>query len=189
MILRRGTLKTRDRRWRRLIRLLFGERGVTMVEFALVALPFFLLVFGTLELGFVFWGTYDLENATEDAARQIRTGQVQTTSGMGADDVKALICDRVSLLSDCLTKIQLDVRSFDNFTDMQTGGPQPLDGDQKLKTSFNWDPGGPREIVLVSAFYQWPLFTGITSAVFSNMADGDRLLRATSAFRNESWVE
>ena len=42
-----------------------GERGVTMVEFAIVIVPFFLLLFGTLELGFILWGTYDLENATQ----------------------------------------------------------------------------------------------------------------------------
>lgn len=161
-----------------------GERGASLVEFALVAVPFFLLVFGILELGFIFWGTYELENATEDAGRQIRTGQAQ---GSSQADFIDLVCSRVTLLSQCPTKLRVDVRTFADFSQIQTNPPVPLDGDQELLSNFTFNQGGPRSIVLVSTFYQWPLFTGITSLSLSNMADGDRLLRASAAFRNEAF--
>ncbi|NJM33401.1 MAG: pilus assembly protein [Rhodomicrobium sp.] len=163
-----------------------SERGATLIEFALVMVPFFLLLFGTLEVGFIFWGTHELENATEDAARQIRTGQVQAAN-MTPEAFKALVCSRVSLLAQCDSKLQLDVRSFANFNALQSDPPAPLNPDGTLKTSFNWSPGGPRSIVLVSTFYQWPLLNVISSASLSNMANGDRLLRASSAFQNENW--
>jgi len=159
-----------------------------MVEFALVLVPLLLLIFGTLELGFVFWGTYELENATEDAARQIRTGQV-ANAGMTESGFKTLVCNRVTILSQCESKLRLDVRTFSSFGDIASNAPAPLDGDQELKDDFNWDPGNPRSIVLVSTFYQWPLVTGLTSVSLSNMADGDRLLRASAAFRNEAWPQ
>lgn len=163
-----------------------GERGASLVEFALVAFPFFFLVFGTMELGFVLWGTYELENATEDAARQIRTGQVHA-SNMSEAGFKSLVCDHVVLLSECLTKLRLDVRTFASYEAMKADEFQPLNQAGELGTGFQWQATSPRSIVLVRTFYQWSLFTGITSAVLSNMAGGDRLLWATAAFRNEAW--
>jgi Flp pilus assembly protein TadG len=180
---RRSSEKTRRFRLR-FLRGRRGERGATLVEFALVAVPFFLLVFGILELGFIFWGTHELENATEEAGRQIRTGQTQSKS---QSDFVDLVCSRVTLLSQCSSKLQVDVRTFSNFSDIENNSPVPLDGDQELVDNFSFSQGGPRSIVLVSTFYQWPLFTGITSLSLSNMADGDRLLRGSAAFRNEAW--
>ncbi len=162
------------------------ESGVTLVEFAIVAVPFFLLIFGILQVGFIFWGSYELENATEDAARQIRTGQV-AAANMDAAGFKALVCGQVALLGQCSAKLQLDVRSFSNFSQIASNQPAPLDGNGNLQTNYTWNPGGPNSIVLVSTFYEWPLFDGFSSSVLSNMGNGDRLLRASAAFKNEAW--
>ena len=53
------------------------ERGFTAVEFAMVAMPFLMLLFGTIGIGLFFFTTFSLENAVEQASRQIRTGQAQ----------------------------------------------------------------------------------------------------------------
>src|SRR3974377_1075748 len=58
-------------------RLIKAERGATMVEFALVVLPFLLLLLGAFDIGFYYWGSEELENATVYGARLVRTGQVQ----------------------------------------------------------------------------------------------------------------
>ena len=163
-----------------------GERGVTMVEFAIVIVPFFLLLFGTLELGFILWGTYDLENATHDAARQIRTGEVQS-GATSPDQFRDRICNHVSLLPNCANELRVDVRSYPSMSAMQSNPPEPLDGEGDLQDSFTWNTGGPSSIVLVSAFYPWPLFNLTTSLAMSNMTNGDRLLRTSVAFRNEPW--
>jgi TadE-like protein len=36
-------------------RLARDERGATMVEFSLIALPFMILLFGAFEIGFIYW--------------------------------------------------------------------------------------------------------------------------------------
>ena len=51
--------------------------GATLVEFSLLAFPFLLLLMATFEVGFLYWANQELENATGDAARMVRTGQVQ----------------------------------------------------------------------------------------------------------------
>jgi Flp pilus assembly protein TadG len=164
-----------------------SERGASLVEFALVAVPFFFLTFGTMELGLVLWGTYELENATEDAARMIRTGQVHSQN-IDADGFRLLVCERVVLLSQCETRLRLDVRTYASFSDIKNDNFQPLDPQSgQLGNAFEWQQTEPRSIVLVRTFYPWPLFMGITSAVLANMAGGSRLLWATAVFRNESW--
>lgn len=174
-------------RWRARLGGMRGERGATMIEFALIMIPFFVILFGIFEVGFVFWGTYELENATEDAARQIRTGQIK--GNLGAAAFKTQVCNRVVILSRCNEDLRLDVRSFNNFAEIQNSPAQPLDNTGKLKDDFSFLPGGPRSIVLVSTFYRWPLINAISSFSLSNMAGGARLLQASAAFRNEPFPE
>ena len=176
------------RKWRfRLFRGPKGERGASLVEFALVAFPFFLLLFGTFEIGFIYWGTYELENATEDTARLIRTGQAQGTPGLDEAGFKTAVCNRVTLLFDCNSKLQVDVRSFTNFSQIAGNQPIPLDTNGSLNSNFTFNTGGPRSIMLVSSYYEWPLLNPLTAATLSNMAGNNRLLTATSAFRNENF--
>ena len=53
-----------------------------MVEFAVIAIPFFTLIIGIIEVGLIFWAGYELENATAAAARLVRTGQAQTSESV-----------------------------------------------------------------------------------------------------------
>lgn len=166
-----------------------AERGASLVEFALVAVPLFFLIFGTMELGFVLWGTYELENATEDAARMIRTGQVHAQN-INQNGFRTLVCRNVLLLSQCETHLKVDVRTYGSFADIKNDSFQPLNPQTgQLGNTFAWQTTQPRSIVLVRTFYPWPLLTGITNAALSNMAGGNRLLWATAVFRNEAWPE
>ena len=81
------------------------------------------------------------------------------------------------LLKDCTTKLRLDVRTLANFDQIaRCARTARAQGGNFSGGNFVWQPGGPRSIVLVRTYYEWPLLTVLTSAVLSNMADGDRLL-------------
>jgi Flp pilus assembly protein TadG len=178
-----GKTKRRFRFFSR--RAMRDERGVTLVEFAIIAVPFFLVIFGTFEVGFIFWGTHELENATEDAARAIRTGQFKGGAGLPA--FKAEVCSHVVLLKNCTTKLEVDVRTMSSFSQI-SAVPQPVDAQGKFaNTAFVLQTGGPRSLVIVRTFYEWPLLTALTSAVLSNLSDGNRLLTAAAVFRNEAF--
>jgi Flp pilus assembly protein TadG len=56
-----------------------------MLEFSLVAFPILLLLLGTIEIGFIYWGTRVLENATGTGARLVRTGQAQQDNWSSSD--------------------------------------------------------------------------------------------------------
>lgn len=162
------------------------RRGATMIEFTLLMLPFFILLFGVFEVGLVIWGGLELDNATSDAARLVRTGQAQSGK-FDSNRLKQEVCSRVSLLFDCNTKLQLAVETFASFGNM--AAPQPLDNKGSLKQNFSFDMGGAQDVVLVSTFYEWPLLNIVSSMSLSNMADGNYLLRSAAAFRNEPFPE
>ena len=52
-----------------------AREGAAAVEFAMVALPFFVLLYSLIELGLVFMIDAVAENAVVDATRLVRTGQ------------------------------------------------------------------------------------------------------------------
>ena len=52
-----------------------NEDGVAAIEFAIVALPFFLFVFGIVGMGLYFLASTSLEYGAEAAARKVRTGE------------------------------------------------------------------------------------------------------------------
>lgn len=154
--------------------------GVAAVEFALLALPFFTLLFATLEATAVFFASVSLETGAAEASRLVRTGQVQL-QGLTREDIRNEVCD--AMFMGCNEKMQIDVRRFDSFTDVDFTDPLSADGD--LRNDLMFQPGAPGDIVVVRVFYVWDVITPVVGHALSNMADGHRLLISSAAFRNE----
>ena len=55
------------------------QRGVTAVEFGMVATPFFALLFAIIETALVFWTTQVLETAVTNASRRVYTCLLYTS--------------------------------------------------------------------------------------------------------------
>ncbi len=158
------------------------QRGATAVEFALIAFPFFALLFAILETALIFLVGQALETATEDSARLIRTGQAQQ-DGFDQEDFKKSICDQIVVLHKCSSKLVLDVRTAANFAgvDLST----PVAAGQLDDDGFGYDDGNGESIVVVRAFYEWPTVTQFLGSGFTKLANGNHLLTAAAAFRNE----
>jgi hypothetical protein len=156
--------------------------GASALEFAIVAFPLLMLLFASLEVGLMYSANFTLESAAAHGARLIRTGQAQNQE-FDAGDFRDEVCSHLSSMLSC-SKLMLDVRRFDNFSESEL--TEPLDADGNMKTSFSYDPGVGGDVVIVRAFYPWELPGRLPSIVsLSNISDGTRLLIATSAFRNE----
>lgn len=164
------------KKWRR------DESGFTAVEFGIVALPFFMLLFGIMEVGMLYFTTFSLENATEQAARLIRTGQAKT-SALSAADFKTQVCNRVATYVNCTSKLRVDVESFPNFSGITP--PSGLDGGGNLTSTTNYSIGNGGDVVLVTVFYQWDLTASLPFLKLGNMSNGSRLIQAAATFRNE----
>lgn len=166
---------------RRGVRRLFAAKdGATAVEFAMVAVPFFALLFAIIETALIFFVGQMLDSSTAQVARQIRTGQAQQT-GMSQARMAEEICAGMVNMSDCASNLRLDVRSYNNFNAAVLASPVNEDGEFE---GLQFNIGTSSQIVVVRAFYTWPAFFRILPTQGS-LANGDRLLASVAAFRNE----
>ncbi|WP_291833190.1 TadE/TadG family type IV pilus assembly protein [Brevundimonas sp.] len=159
-----------------------AREGSAAVEFAMVALPFCLMMFAILELGLVFVTDSVLENATIEQGRLIRTGQAKD-SGMTAAVFKSGVCARMSIFAaDCPDRLTVDVRVIPQFN---TTPPDPMAGGTFSESGLTYANGQPGDLVLVRSWYKVPLLTTFMAQGLSRLKDGTVRMTATTAFRNE----
>ncbi|WP_343794740.1 TadE/TadG family type IV pilus assembly protein [Brevundimonas kwangchunensis] len=159
-----------------------AREGSAAVEFAMVALPFCLMMFAILELGLVFVTDSVLTNATMETGRLVRTGQA-SAQGMTAATFKSSLCSRMSVFaSDCSGRATVDVRVIPQFN---TTPPDPMSGGTFNEGSLTYSNGNPGDLVLVRVWYRLPLITTFMSQGLSRLNDGTIRMQATTAFRNE----
>ncbi|CAN5323455.1 pilus assembly protein [soil metagenome] len=157
------------------------QDGAVAVEFAFVAIPFLVLVFGIIELGLTFLVSMTLENAIMVVDRRIRTGEFQNASAT-ASTYRTAICQQMSWLgTSCNSALIIDVRTLPSFS---TGGS--LATPRAAKTC--WDPGGPNSIVLVRGFYKWPLITPLMQNAVGG-TPGNRQVNFSAVFANEPYSD
>ncbi len=166
-----------------------GDRsGASALEFALLAVPTVLTLLAIIEVALVYFATFNLESATARGARLIRTGQAQNQK-FDAGQFKNEVCKYIVAPLTC-DGLRLDVRHYASFTNAASNLTNPLDGSGNLNSNFSYDPGAGGDVVVVRAFYEWPLMAKLPQAIsLGNMANGDRLLIATAAFRNEPFQQ
>jgi Flp pilus assembly protein TadG len=167
------------------------EKAATAVEFGLLALPFFSIIFAILETATVFFAGQILDSAVNDSSRLIRTGQAQTAA-FTDDDYRDAICDRLYGLFDCddHNKLRIRVTTISDFSSASPSTPiAPTCYSQgtgcELTVTETYEPGVGSSVVLVEAYYKWPTIVNLPLFNFAAMEDGTRLLAAVRVFRNE----
>ncbi len=187
---------------------LFKDRSAaTAVEFALISIPFFTLLFGIIELGLMFTLNVSLDSAIANFATQVRTGQVQApgsaaTSSSGAQmdlsGAKNAICNNIKLvpLSTCLSQLQLDVRPLSTF--QSSSSPAPISGSTFNSTNLCYYSGNAGSIVQITGYYLYsilnplllPAFSHITSYTSSGGSASGYFfpIVATQVFKSENYA-
>jgi Flp pilus assembly protein TadG len=163
----------------------FGRdrRGATAVEFALIALPFFALIFAIIETALCFFAGQALETALMNASRAIRTGQAQSGS-VSAADFKTSVCSYLTYMFNCSSNLYINVQTFSSFSSITLTTPVDANGNLAT-TGYTYDAGSGGEIVVIRAYYEWPVFVNRLGNNLANEPDGKHLLTATVAFQNE----
>jgi Flp pilus assembly protein TadG len=165
------------------------QNGAAAVEFALVALPFLALTFAILETALVFFAGQTLETAVADTGRLIMTGQAQT-AGFSQADFKNQVCARLAGgLFDCANGVYVDVKTYTSYNNAATTNTAPVNNGKFDTTKMNYNTGSPGCIVSVSLYYQWPIYVSLLGDNLSNLNGSNRLLVATSVFRNEPYLQ
>src|SRR5579871_1804788 len=161
-----------------------NRKGNAAVQFAMVAVPFFMMLFAIIETGLVFFAQQALETATQDTARLLLTGQAQSAN-YSQSQFKTALCNNLASFFDCTNGIYINVTNYANFGAVAPS--TPIDGSGNFVNSFSYSPGGSGVITLVQTYYMWPLFVTGLGYNIANVNGHYRLLAATAAFRNEPY--
>ncbi|MDX0442971.1 pilus assembly protein [Sinorhizobium medicae] len=185
-------------------RRLIGDReGATAIEFAILALPFFIVVFASIETFVAFAGEQLLANATDTLARRIRTGDITTEASkdgfMTEAQFRQAFCEEIAVMMTCSateatqpSKLYLDVRELPE----DLGAfPQavPRIGSDLDTSGFTFAPGGPNDYTMVRAYYRWTVITDLVRPLVTKLRSAgesmprDYLMVATATFRNENY--
>ena len=170
------------------LRLTRDERGATAIEFAMVSLPFFMMLFGLIILGLFFFTTFVLENAVEQSARLIRTGQVQQ-NGMTAADFKQEVCKRAPPYVDCDGKMRINVQSYSSFGSVVTPACTDSGGNLIPPAAELFHTGAASEVVLVTVCYEWEFAGKMPFLNLANMGNGSALIQVSTTFRTEPYED
>ncbi len=149
-----------------------GDSGQTLLEFAISATVFFLLIFATLDFGFLFFAKVTLQNAVRQAGRYAITGNCGSGNcfGTGGNRLPAIIqtvSDYSFFLSPVVT-VACVKGNCPGYAGGGTGGS---------------NAGGPDDFVQITATYVWHPF--IVSRFFSG---GSYTLTVSSTFQNEAFA-
>ncbi len=159
------------------------ENGATAVEFALVGIPFILMIVGIIEMALMFSSQSLLEAATQEAARQVRTGAVQ--QGGGEDLFRDELCNFAAVFIKC-DDIQYQVTSVDSFEDAQDFDDVSFDDEGNLDNQ-EFTPGGVSDVVMIRVVNAYKIKTPMMKYLLTNNNDGTRVLLSTVVLQTEPY--
>ncbi len=153
------------------------DRGAALLEFALVGAPLLFILFAIIEIGLIFAGNVNLDNAVLSVARQVRLGAMvlpgmaaTTSSGTQTDlaDFKKKVCQNMVMVTNatCLSQLQVDVRVLSSFG---SSPPNPISGTNFSSSSFCFYSGVPGNIVSIRAYLLWPVATPVLLPTLTNI--------------------
>ncbi len=161
------------------------DDGATAIEFAFVAVPFVILMMAIVEISLFFAASSLIEGATSSAARLIKTGQLQQMEDADPQEAfETALCDHASIFARC-ENLQFEVVQLDGFSDAANYQPE-YDEDGNL-VSNGFSTGGVNDIILVRTIYRYPLVLPFFQQVFSDGANGTRLIMSTVVFQTEPY--
>lgn len=183
--------KKKASRW---LKLRKSEDGAASIEFALVSIPFFLVMFGIIEQGMYFLVHRLIDAGAYQIAREVKTGDIRggANGNFSEAQFKQRLCGKVVMkIFDC-AKVVVDVRQigqWDNPTSPDTLPDGSID-----PSAVGFSPGGRSTVNVVRVYYDWPTVldwekygAGITghANIDSMGTDGHRRIVGTAAFMTE----
>jgi len=147
------------RGWRR------DRSGVVALEFALLAVPFLIVLFFIFELSLDLFEKELLDSALHQAARQIETGNAQNVTD-GTTFINNYLCPDAGNFLVC-SNLYINVTHFtptssQDYYNFTTGNPPMSNGSLDLSNyqSGTFCNAGPSEFLLISAVYVSPSVVG-----------------------------
>jgi Flp pilus assembly protein TadG len=165
--------------------LLHNRRGAALIEFAIIAPLFLVLVLAIIETGLAYFSQEALETAAERGLRAIATGAVAKEK-MSKGRYTGLVCGYLPTHMSC-PRLTVEVTSSGSLGTTRAEPYELVKGEAVVPTNTSFAPGGPGDVVVLRVFYVWPTIGGPLGFQLGNMRSGERLMVATRVARAEPY--
>lgn len=145
------------------------RRGVSALEFCMIAPLLFLVVTAIIEIALITFSSGTLRTGVHHTARLVRVGTAQCYSD---EEMVSAICSRSSFLPQCLNRLAIDRTVFP----VGFSGAGVKDG-----------AVSPSDVVLVGATYRWDVTTPALEPFFADK-NGDFSFRQSFIFKTEEFI-
>lgn len=166
----------------RLLRSLTKDRnGSAAIEFAILALPFFVVIFAIAEIAVMYFVDSGLDAALHKTVRQVRVG-VAKSGSWDAQKFKDVLCGELSFSFDCATKLKVRATVITDMSSIVKASPIS-GGSLAVTEDFNLGDSG--SYVLVQAFLPWDPTFELYSISSTQLSDGSYVLGSAELIKNE----
>jgi len=165
----------------KLRRLAADQSGNATIEFVIwFPIYLFLLVAG-LEMGSASWRNAALETALDRTARELR---LPSSTPMQHAEIKAAICDKTVLISNCAENLRLEMVVLDPNNWVDPAAPSCTDTIAPVAPLHKFTNGVSERVVLLRACAQYRPYLPLSSfgQAMTDGNDGWARVTATSAY-------
>ena len=164
-----------------------GDRSAVAMELGIIAIPFFMMFLGTMEIAYDLYVQAELNNAVEAAARGVQIGNAQGVSGEKSSAfVAAAVCPNLGGLLDCnlLTVGVAPVPQGFNYYSLPVQD-QLTQAEATSGGGICTGVGG--QMMVLKAWYDGPSFVGMLIPSFTTLYNGvwTHVTTASAGFVNE----
>lgn len=166
----------------RLLRALTKDRkGSAAIEFAILALPFFVVIFAIAEIAIMFFVDSGLDAALHKTVRQVRVG-VAKSGAWDSTKFKNVLCSELAYSFRCSTKVKVRATVISDMSSISKVSGSS-NGSLNVQEDFNLGDSG--SYVLVQAFLPWDPTFKLYAISSDRLADGSYVLGAAELIKNE----
>ncbi len=175
-----------------------NEKGSSALEFMIVALLFFTVLFSIFEYSIMSWANLTMQHAVREGTRYAITGQDGLSEAIDLEnpDTRYLADERFRAMVQKIKDSSMGI--YDRVIDPEDITVHYVDGSDVTKTihydngtpgnpldDVEWEvfyPGGPGEIIVVRLNCTWSVLTPLIRPFFS---DGEYNFTVASTMKNE----
>lgn len=170
-----------------LSRFLPNRRGSVSIEFAMLAIPFVMLIMAIIETSVSFAAQQIMANAADDLARELRTGRLKPAAATETV-VRQRICDQLSMITNSTCPgLYIDLKSYTTFAAAAVVQTKFTSDNDLDTTGFAITPGGAETKNMLRVYYKWPVMLDLMRKSMSNIKGGNTLLMTVTSWQNEPY--
>ena len=156
------------------------RRGVTAVEFALIAPVFAFLLFGIVETSLYYFTVVVLEGKVRDASRQVLTGVAQLSSNPVGTFQTALTSSLTGVLD--TSQLVYNVQPFSSFSSIGTTVSPPTSSSFGVNSSNSCNTP-----IVVTVSYPYSFIVPFVGQVLSGSSSNTVTYTSVIVFQSESY--